>query len=122
LLAWGTTLEPSATPGTYGPVNVPFLNGSFSGSTLLAGVSTLPAGLLVSSNLVAGTATVTVNAGQQTIVTFIDAATGGSLAIPPTAGSELAAITSTCGFIQSNGTGYGICRSCRIGALPGTKH
>ena len=43
--------------------------------TVLTGVSTLPsAGLLVSSNLAAGTATVTVNAGGQTIVTFIDAA------------------------------------------------
>ena len=47
---------------------------------MLTGVSTLPsAGLLVSSNLAAGTATVTVNAGGQTIVTFIDAA------VPPDA-------------------------------------
>ena len=42
--------------------------------TVLTGVSTLPsAALLVSSNLAAGTATVTVNAGGQTIVTFTDA-------------------------------------------------
>jgi hypothetical protein len=26
-----------------------------------------------------------------------------------------------CGFIQSNGSGYGICNSCRTGALSGTK-
>jgi len=29
LLAWGTTLEPAQTAGTYSPVNVPFINGSF---------------------------------------------------------------------------------------------
>ena len=28
---------------------------------------------------------------------------------------ELARITSFCGFIQANGSGYGICRSCRLG-------
>jgi len=41
-------------------------------SITLASVSTLPAGLLVSSNLAAGTATVTVNAGGQTIATFLN--------------------------------------------------
>jgi hypothetical protein len=55
----------------------------------------MPAGLLVSSNLAAGAATVTVNAGQQTIVTLINTATGGSLAIPLAPGSELAGLTST---------------------------
>ncbi len=29
--------------------------------------------------------------------------------------AELARITSFCGFIQANGSGYGICRSCRFG-------
>jgi hypothetical protein len=28
---------------------------------------------------------------------------------------ELNRITSLCGFIQSNGSGFGICRSCRLG-------
>jgi hypothetical protein len=28
---------------------------------------------------------------------------------------ELARITSFCGFIQANGSGFGICRSCRLG-------
>jgi len=47
-------------------------------NTLLAGASTLPSpGLLVSSNLAAGTATVTAVAGGQTIATFIDIATPG---------------------------------------------
>ena len=66
LTAWGSTLEPSATPGTYGPVNVPFLNKALSGS-------------------------------------------------------ELSALTTVCNFIQANGTGFGICKSCHLGALGGAK-
>jgi hypothetical protein len=31
--------------------------------------------------------------------------------------SELTRITATCGFIQANGSGFGICRSCRLGGL-----
>jgi hypothetical protein len=31
--------------------------------------------------------------------------------------NEIARITALCGFIQSNGSGYGICRSCRFGGL-----
>jgi len=73
------------------------------------------AGLLVSSDLAAGTATVTVNAGGLTIVTFIDAVR------PPAAGSELAGMKQLCNFIQANGTGFGICKSCRLGALGGAK-
>jgi hypothetical protein len=115
LLAWGTTLEPSATGGTYNAVSVPFKNGSLSPGTLLAGVSTMPStSLLVSSNLAAGTATVTVTAGGTTIVSF----TNG---FPATPGSELAGLTQLCNFIQANGTGFGICKSCRLGALGGAK-
>ncbi len=33
--------------------------------------------------------------------------------------SELAKLTSFCGFIQANGSGFGICKSCRFGALGG---
>jgi hypothetical protein len=29
--------------------------------------------------------------------------------------AELAKISSFCGFIQANGSGFGICRSCRLG-------
>jgi hypothetical protein len=35
--------------------------------------------------------------------------------------SELTALTSTCGFIQGDATGFGICKSCRLGALAGSK-
>ena len=31
--------------------------------------------------------------------------------------TELATLTSECGFIQQVGSGYGICRSCRLGGL-----
>ncbi len=66
--------------------------------TTLTSVSTLPGGLLVSSNLAAGTATVTVNAAGQTIVTFIDTA--------------LPAIPNT-GFLQ-------ICKVAGAGVAVGT--
>ena len=38
-----------------------------------------------------------------------------------TAGSEVAGLTALCNFIQANGTGFGICKSCRLGALGGAK-
>jgi hypothetical protein len=79
MLAWGTTLEPSGTPGTYSATNVPFL-----GPTLNFGLG-IP----------------------------IPLAYEGS--------SELGALTSTCNFIQSDGSGFGICKSCQTGALAGTK-
>ena len=66
MVAWGSTLEPNGSPGTYGVVNVPFQK-------------------------------------------------------EPLSQSELSGLTSTCNFIQSNGSGYGICRSCLLGALTGAK-
>ena len=35
--------------------------------------------------------------------------------------SEYDGMTSLCNFIQANGTGFGICKSCRLGALGGAK-
>ena len=35
--------------------------------------------------------------------------------------TEYQKLTSYCGFIQANGSGYGICRSCRSGGLGATK-
>jgi hypothetical protein len=66
--------------------------------TTLTAVSTLPSGLLVSSNLGAGTATVTVNPGGQTIATFIDT-------VPP--------VIPTTGFLQ-------ICKIAGAGVTVGT--
>jgi hypothetical protein len=41
--------------------------------------------------------------------------------IPNNALNDLTDIFSTCNFIQANGTGFGICKSCRLGALGGAK-
>jgi hypothetical protein len=71
LLAWGATLEPDGTPGTYKPVSVRFLN-----STLNTTATT----------------------------------------------GELASLTSVCNFIQQEGSGFGVCKSCTLGALNGSKH
>ncbi len=54
------------------PVGAVFLAETASPGTVMTSVTTLPAGLLVSDNLSAGTATVTVNAGGQTIATFVN--------------------------------------------------
>jgi hypothetical protein len=35
--------------------------------------------------------------------------------------AELARITTLCGFIQTNGSGFGICKSCRFGGLAATE-
>jgi hypothetical protein len=60
--------------------------------------------------------------------TTIHAAAAGGYATTETAftpatlgGAELARISALCGFIQSNGSGYGLCRSCRSGALGSTR-
>ena len=39
----------------------------------------------------------------------------------PFSDAELAQITATCGFIQSNGSGHGICGSCQAGAAGATR-
>jgi len=36
-------------------------------------------------------------------------------------GSEYQRITGLCGFIQTNGSGFGICKSCRFGGLAATE-
>jgi hypothetical protein len=42
--------------------------------------------------------------------------------IPATlSAGELTRLTTLCNFILANGTNYGICRSCRLGALGGDK-
>jgi len=35
--------------------------------------------------------------------------------------AELVRISTLCGFIQTNGSGFGICRSCRLGGLGAAK-
>jgi hypothetical protein len=55
------------------PVGAALIAETASPGTVLTSVTTLPSGLLVSNNLTAGTATVTVSAGAQTIATFVNA-------------------------------------------------
>jgi hypothetical protein len=80
MLTWGTTLEPAASPGTYGPVNVQFFS-------VIAGIPGVFAGP----------------------------------GVPFAAGSEQADLTEVCSFVQQEGTGFGVCNSCALGALSGTK-
>jgi hypothetical protein len=89
MLAWGTTLEPNSTPGTYNAVPVPFLNAS-------------------------------VNFAAFGLVTCTATTCTVDLSVT-TAGVEVTGLTSLCNFIQANGTGFGICKSCRLGALGGAK-
>lgn len=65
----------------------------------VASVTTLPSELLVSNDLAAGTATVTVNAGGQTIATFLDTVipvipTTGLLQVCKVGGSGIAVGTN----------------------------
>jgi hypothetical protein len=55
------------------PVGAALIAETASPGTALTSVTTLPSGLLVSNNLSGGTATVTVNAGTQTIATLVNA-------------------------------------------------
>jgi len=76
----GTSLTVLAGPAPGGscsaplvtPVGATFIAEAPPAGTALSSVTTLPDGLLVSNNLTAGTATVTVNAGVQTIATFVN--------------------------------------------------
>lgn len=89
----GTCAPPQVVQG--GPVTI---SENVPAGTALTSVSTLPNGLLVNSNLAAGTATVTVNVGGQTIVTFLD---------------TLIPIVPTTGFLQ-------VCKVAGAGVPVGT--
>jgi hypothetical protein len=41
--------------------------------------------------------------------------------LPSASASEFSQLGTFCRFIQANGSGYGICKSCRLGALGGSK-
>ena len=57
----------------------------------------------------------TLHAAPTTPVTF--AVTETAFSPAGLSAGELARISSFCGFIQANGSGFGICRSCRLGGL-----
>ena len=57
----------------------------------------------------------TLHAAPTSPVTF--AVTETAFSAATLSAAELARITSLCGFIQANGSGFGICKSCRLGGL-----
>ena len=66
----------------------------------------------------------TLAAGMRAWGTTLHAAPGSGFSLTETpfsqeglSAAELARISSFCGFIQANGSGFGICRGCRLGGL-----
>jgi len=83
--------------------------------------------LLASTGGTCNASTVTVGTlvgGLRAWGTTIHAAPDGTYDVTETSflpadlgdGSELTKLTTYCGFIQANGSGYGVCKSCREGA------
>jgi hypothetical protein len=105
MVVWGSTLEPASTPGTYAPVNVPYAAGQLFG--VIPGLVNNTASGFLMSNIV--------SVPLNTVIPFL------SGFLPPAVGTELGGLTSLCNFIQADGTGFGICKSCRLGALGGAK-
>src|ERR1019366_6853170 len=108
----GTTVTVPAGPAPGGragaPIVVPagpvLITETVPPGTTLTSVSTLQAGSLVSSNLAAGTTTVTVAAGGQTIVTFVDTVPPSSTSTPSF--SNLSAPTITYGMSTTTISGH----------------
>jgi hypothetical protein len=79
------------------------------------------------SAAMAGTAAFPITIGMAAWGTTLHAAPGGFATTetrftPATlSGGELASITGRCASILGNGSGFGVCLSCRAGALGGTK-
>jgi hypothetical protein len=72
--------------------------------------SNVPAGNLATGLVAWGT---TIHAAPTSPVTY--QVTETQFADKGLSAAELSRLTSFCGFIQSNGSGFGICRSCRLG-------
>jgi hypothetical protein len=138
LAAWATTIHAlPVTPGspatTYGTTESPFTSASLGGIravTIVAGsaiIVTSTTGLQVGQTISGtGIPAGTIVVGLTPVsVTMSASATETGANIPLTFGTagsaELTRITTLCGFIQTNGSGFGICRSCRFGGLAATE-
>ena len=138
MAAWGTTIHAlPVTPGspatTYGTAETPFTSASLgavqavtivAGSTIVVTSTTgIAVGQVVSgTGIPAGTTVVDVTPFW-VVISNEATATGANIPVTfGTAGSaELTRITQLCGFIQTNGSGFGICKSCRFGGLAATE-
>ena len=98
LLAWGTTIHPMTISETVAPnCSKQCMNNNCNGSN-------------------AGSAWCKANCPPLVTTTTGYAMTETPFIPATLSAAELARISSLCGFIQANGSGYGICRSCRTGA------
>jgi hypothetical protein len=94
--------------------------------TICNAATVTPAGAAVPYNP-AGTGSLAAGMGVwgTTLEPSSTAGTYNAVAVPFLNGSlsssELTALTSLCNFTQADGTGFGICKSCRLGALGGAK-
>jgi hypothetical protein len=57
----------------------------------------------------------TIHAQPTTPVTYL--ASESEFSKAELSATELAKMTGFCAFIQANGSGFGICKSCRLGGL-----
>ena len=107
--------------------SVPLLGTSCSGSAANWGVPVRPALTALTSGMLAWGTTVHTGAtpGSDAVVTetqFLPATLSGSAPPPPLGGpfdgiGEARRLQDLCTFIQANGSGFGICSSCRFGGL-----
>ena len=95
-------------------------------SIMVKMIATTGAGGCNASNVTAATLAAgmvawgtTLHALPTTPVTY--GVTETQFAQPVLSVAELARVTSFCGFIQANGSGFGICRSCRLGGQGAVK-
>ncbi|MEP6715053.1 MAG: hypothetical protein ABJC09_05740 [Terriglobia bacterium] len=80
------------------------------------------------TNSAAAVTTATLVPGLVAWGTTVHAASAGALAVTETSfrpatlsAGELSRLGNLCNFILANGSGFGVCRSCRLGGLGGAK-
>ena len=113
LSARSDLINNTLTPGVPSGITVKLVaDQKFSNGALVCNASTPTAATLARGMRAWGT---TIHALPTTPVTFGVTETEFSMA--ELSVSELNKVTGYCAFIQNNGSGFGLCNSCRIGAL-----
>ena len=98
--------------------SVPLLGTTCSGSSASWGPDPLPSGMLAWGTTVHAGAT----PGSDAVVTetqFLPATLSGAPLLPSINIGEARRLQDLCTFINANGSGFGICASCRLGGLGG---